>query len=167
MLNTCLELAVDLISDSHHPVARIIKDIGAGAVFVASVNAIIVGYLLFSKHLPLLLESGILRIRQSSWHIAFICMILILAIVVMVKALFHKGTPLRGGMPSGHSAMAFSMWTIISIITSNGLIAVLTFVMAFLIARGRLRESVHSLWEIIAGAILGILVTLIVFQLLM
>ena len=49
MINTCLELTIDLIKDLFHPVARIIKDISAGAVFIAALNALIVGYIVFSK----------------------------------------------------------------------------------------------------------------------
>ncbi|MFH1753713.1 MAG: diacylglycerol kinase, partial [Candidatus Omnitrophota bacterium] len=58
MVNTSIELAIDLVSDGHHPLARISKDVAAGAVFIASVNAIITGYLLFSRRLPFPLESG-------------------------------------------------------------------------------------------------------------
>jgi diacylglycerol kinase (ATP) len=166
MINTSIELTVDLISDRHHPLARIAKDVAAGAVFITSINAIVVGYLLFSKNLTFSLESGFLRIKQSPWHITFIALIIVLAIVVMVKALSHRGTPLRGGMPSGHSAMAFSMWTIISLVTKDGLIMVLTFFMALLIGRSRLKQEIHSLWEVVAGALVGTLVTILVFQIL-
>lgn len=166
MINTSIEIAVDLIGDTKHPLARISKDVAAGAVFIASINAVIVGYLLFSKHISFPLESGLLKLKQSSWHITFISLILVLAIVVMTKIVFHRGTPLRGGMPSGHSAMAFSMWTVVSLITNNGLIMVLTFVMAMLIARSRLKQAVHSFWEVVAGGLVGTLVTLMVFQIL-
>ncbi|NQT06599.1 MAG: diacylglycerol kinase [Candidatus Omnitrophica bacterium] len=166
MINTAIELTIDLVHDSFNPLVRTVKDLMAGVVLVASVNAIIVGYLLFSKRLNFSLEEGLLRVRQSSWHITFICLIVVLTLVVMIKVIFHKGTPLRGGMPSGHSAMAFSIWTIIVVITNNGLIAVLAFVMAFLIARSRLVSEIHNVWEVITGSVLGVLVTSIVFQVL-
>ncbi|MFH1752776.1 MAG: diacylglycerol kinase, partial [Candidatus Omnitrophota bacterium] len=152
--------------DGHHPLARIAKDVAAGSVFVASINAVVTGYLLFSKRLPFQIESGMLKIKQSPWHITFICLILVFAVVLMAKVVFHRGTPLRGGMPSGHSAMAFSMWTIISMVTANGLIIVLTLVMAMLIARSRVIYKIHSSLEVIVGALAGTLVTLLVFQLL-
>jgi len=166
MINTAVEHMVDLISHTFHPLARIVKDITAGAVFVASVNAIIVAYLLFSKHLSFSLGMGLLKIRQSPRHITFISLILVLTMVVMLKAIFHKGTPLRGGMPSGHSAMAFSAWMIISLLTNNGIIIILAFIMASLIARNRLMRGIHSVWEVTAGGLLGSITTLFVFQLL-
>ncbi len=167
MVNTAMEMAVDMVlEDKYHFLAHKIKDMTAGAVMVASINAIIAGYLLFARRLPFTIESGLMKVRQSSWHVTFICLITVFAIVVMAKVFFHKGTPLRGGMPSGHSAVAFSMWMVISLMTNNGLIIVLSFVMALLIARSRLSQGIHTIWEIAAGGAAGTLATLLIFQLL-
>ena len=48
MFNTAVEAAVDVASTSFDPMAKLAKDIGAGAVLIASINAIAVGYLVFS-----------------------------------------------------------------------------------------------------------------------
>ena len=90
----------------------------------------------------------------------------VLFFVILGKALFHKGRPLRGGMPSGHAAVAFSIWVIISFVTRNHIAAVLVFILAFLLARSRLSGKVHTAWEVVAGSILGILVSILVFQIL-
>lgn len=165
MLNTTVELVVDMIKTEFHPIARIIKDISAGAVLIASINAVIAGYLLFSKRVPFRIEEGVISIRQSPWHLTFISFILVLGLTIIGKILFHKGTPLRGGMPSGHAAIAFSIWTIIAFLTNNSIVIILAFVMAFLIARHRVKDSIHNVWEVLAGAVLGVLLTTIVFQL--
>lgn len=167
MINTAIELIVDIIVQMEfHPIARIIKDVSAGAVLLTAINAIIVGYLLFSGRVPFTIEEGITRIGQSPWHLTFISIILVLGLTIFGKIIFHRGTPLRGGMPSGHAAIAFSMWTIISFLTGNAIVILLAFVMAFLIARHRIKDSIHTIWEVVAGAILGILTTILIFQLL-
>ncbi len=166
MINTTVELVVDVVKPEYHPVARIIKDVSAGAVLIAAINAVIVGYTIFSRHLPFPLEAGIARIRQSPWHATFISIILVFGSAIIGKIIFHKGTPLRGGMPSGHSAVAFSIWTIITFMTDNSIVVILSFVMAFLIARHRVKDAVHTIWEVVAGGILGVLLTTLVFQLL-
>jgi diacylglycerol kinase (ATP) len=51
MLNTVVEAAVDLASPAYHPLARIAKDVSAGAVLVTSLGAIAVGLLIFLPHL--------------------------------------------------------------------------------------------------------------------
>ncbi|MCQ9206820.1 MAG: diacylglycerol kinase [Omnitrophica bacterium] len=166
MVNTAIELTIDLVKSVYHPLARAIKDVTAGAVFLSALNAAVVGYIIFSRHFALYTKAGIVKIMHSPWHLTFIALLLLLSIVVCGKVFFQKGTPFRGGMPSGHAAFAFSMWTVIAFSTGKPLIILLSFVMAFLIARHRLTDGVHSFWEIIAGAALGTLVTTLVFQLL-
>lgn len=165
MFNTAIEMGTNLIGNSFNPVVRAIKDIAAGGVLVASFNACIVGYLLFlSRPWGAHIEAGIDKIKASPWHITLIIFILTLFLVIAGKVLLHHGTPLRGGMPSGHAAIAFSIWTIISFVTANHLAVVLVFILAFLVARSRLGENIHSFWEVIAGSSLGILTTTIIFQ---
>ena len=47
MINTGLEKLVDLISPEYHPLAGRIKDISAGVVLVASIIAVIIGFIIF------------------------------------------------------------------------------------------------------------------------
>jgi len=166
MVNTAIELIVDMIKSEFHPIARVIKDVSAGVVLLAAVNAVIAGYVLFARKMPFGLDTGFLRIKQSTWHVTFIAIITVFGLSILGKLIFHKGTPLRGGMPSGHAAVAFSMWTIISLVTNNAIVMALAFIMAFLIARHRVKDAVHTIWEVVAGAILGVLVTILVFQIL-
>lgn len=164
MFNTVIELLVDMVKSEFHPIARIIKDVSAGAVLIAAINAVIVGYILFIKKIPFNAEDAMVRIKQSPWHATFLAIILVLGFVIIGKMLFQRGTPLRGGMPSGHAAIAFSIWTIIAFLTNNLIVIVLSFVMAFLIARHRIKDAVHTFWEVFVGSILGILLTTLVFQ---
>lgn len=54
-LNTAVEFVVDLVSPEHQRLAGWSKDVGAAAVFLASLVAVIVGAILFiPKLLPLL-----------------------------------------------------------------------------------------------------------------
>src|SRR5438876_5099554 len=48
MINSAIEGAVDVATTSFDPMAKLAKDIGAGAVLIAAVNALAVGYLVFS-----------------------------------------------------------------------------------------------------------------------
>jgi diacylglycerol kinase (ATP) len=51
MLNTALEFAVDLVTREYRPLAKLAKDVSAGAVLVTSVAALAVGYLVLSDDL--------------------------------------------------------------------------------------------------------------------
>ena len=47
MFNTAVEALVDLVTQTYHPLAKFAKDIAAGAVLIATVNALVVGFLLY------------------------------------------------------------------------------------------------------------------------
>lgn len=165
MINTAVEYSIDLINDEYHPLAKVVKDIAAGAVFVSAVNAAIAGYILFVKRVQWVIRKDFFfRIKQSPWHVTLIAFLVIVGIVLFVKIKRHEKSLLRGGMPSGHTALAFAIWVVVSIITANALVCILVFFLALYIARSRVAYGVHTVWEVIAGGILGVLLTLLVFQ---
>src|SRR3712207_5447195 len=48
MFNTAMEFAVDLVTKEYHPLAKLAKDVSAGAVLVSSIGAVLVGYLILA-----------------------------------------------------------------------------------------------------------------------
>ena len=50
-INTALEAVVDLATSEHHPLAKIGKDVGAAAVLVAALAAVLVGLLILGPPL--------------------------------------------------------------------------------------------------------------------
>jgi len=57
MVNTVAELAVDLLTQKYHPMAKAAKDVGAGAVLVAAIAAVGVGVAIFGPRVWSLLGS--------------------------------------------------------------------------------------------------------------
>lgn len=51
IINTAIEVTVNLCTQKYHPLARIAKDVAAGAVFVTAAGAVVVGYLIFGPRL--------------------------------------------------------------------------------------------------------------------
>lgn len=51
MLNTVAETLVDMVSPGYHPLAKIIKDVTAGAVLLAALISVIVGLLVLGPPL--------------------------------------------------------------------------------------------------------------------
>ncbi len=166
MFNTVVEKSLDFISKDYHPVAKVIKDISAGAVFVSAVNACIVGYLLLFKRVNWSIGESFHLIKQSSWHITLIVLLFVIGFVIFIKVMRGEKVLLKGGMPSGHSAFAFSVWVVISLMTENALVSFLVFFMAVLIARSRRINGIHTAGQVVAGSILGAVISLLVFQLL-
>ena len=50
-INTAIEAVVDLATEDHHPLAKIGKDVGAAAVLVSALAAILIGILLLGPPL--------------------------------------------------------------------------------------------------------------------
>ena len=46
VMNTAIEATVDLVTKEYHPMAKIAKDVAAGAVVLAAINAVIVAILI-------------------------------------------------------------------------------------------------------------------------
>lgn len=55
--NTAVELTIDLVSPQQHPLAKAIKDVAAGAVFISALTAVIIGLIIIAP--PLLKWLGI------------------------------------------------------------------------------------------------------------
>ncbi|HSQ89051.1 diacylglycerol kinase [Romboutsia sp.] len=164
MFNTAIEKTIDMVTDTYHPLAKIAKDVAAGGVLIATLNSVVVGYIIFYDKLTDVSDSLIYTIRQSKLHVTLICIVLVLIAVVVVKALTSTGTPLKGGMPSGHSALSFAMATIITLITAGLVTSTLAYLMAVLVAQSRIEGKIHTFWETVAGALLGALIGLLVYQ---
>lgn len=164
MFNTAIEKTVDMITDTYHPLAKIAKDVAAGGVLIASLNACIIGYLLFYDKLETVGASVFFTIRKSPIHVTLICIVLVLIAVVVVKSLTSTGTPLQGGMPSGHSALAFALATLVTFMTERVVASTLAYLMAVLVAQSRIEGKIHTFWETVAGALLGVLVAMLVLQ---
>jgi len=169
MVNSAIEGAIDASTTSFDPNAKLAKDIAAGAVLISTVTAIAVGYLVFAHAAAHRTSRFLDRVRDAPAEVTLAALVLVSLIVLATKAWTGRGTPLRGGLPSGHSALAFAGWMAATYVTNDDhrfLISSLTFIMALLVAQTRVESGVHSALEVLYGGVLGALVTLVVFQVL-
>jgi diacylglycerol kinase (ATP) len=169
MLNSALEAAVDLASPELNPLAKIAKDVAAGAVLIATINAVAIGYLVFSGSVADRSSHFLDRLSNAPADLTLVALVATIILVIVAKALTGRGTPLRGGLPSGHAAVAFAGWMAATLVLHDSghrfLISSLTFIMALLVAQTRVEAGVHSAVEVTIGGVLGAVVTLTFFQL--
>jgi diacylglycerol kinase (ATP) len=169
MINSALEAGIDVATTSFDPLAKLAKDIAAGAVLIATINAVAVGYLVFVDRIKDPSSRAIDRLRDAPTEITLVALVLTVIIVIGAKAYTGRGRPLRGGLPSGHAAIAFAGWMAATYILGDSthwfLVSTLTFIMALLVAQTRIEAGIHSFVEVVSGGVLGALVTLVLFQL--
>ncbi len=166
LMNTAVEIVVDMVCPQPDPRARQAKDVAAGAVLLASIGAAALGYFVFSRYLFPNVEQKLEPYQQIPGETAVIAVLSVTILVVLLKARFGRGTPLHGGMPSGHAAVAFSIATSVALARVSLVIIVLTVALATMVSHSRLLMRIHSVGEVIAGACLGIGVTLVIHLLL-
>ena len=169
MINSALEQAIDVATTSFDPLAKLAKDIAAGAVLIASVTAVAVGFLVFQSAVGHRATNALDRVRDAPADITLVALVLVVLLVLGTKAWTGRGTPLRGGLPSGHAALAFAGWVAVTYLIGDHhrfVVSALTLIMALLVAQTRVESGVHSFIEVAYGGALGALVTLVVFQLL-
>ena len=169
MINSAIEQAIDVATTSFDPLAKLAKDVAAGAVLIATVNAVAIGYLVFSSEVADRSSRLLDSLRDAPAQITLVALVLTIIVVIGTKAYTGRGTPLRGGLPSGHAAVAFAGWMAATYVITGPhrfLISSLTFIMALLVAQTRVETGVHSALEVTYGGLLGALITLVVFQVL-
>ena len=167
MLNTAIEAAIDIATTSFDPMAKLAKDIAAGAVLIAAVNALAVGYIVFSGKVADRSSNLLDRLRHEPAELTLVALVLTIIIVIATKAYTGRGTPLRGGAPSGHAALAFAGWMAATYVAGEDhrfLISSIALIMAILVAQTRVESGVHSALEVTYGALVGALAALVVFQ---
>lgn len=166
LINTAIEKAIDLITEDYHPIAKIVKDISAGAVLISAITAAIVGYTLFYNKLNSVTYKILYNIKSSDFHLTAVAIILVTLLTIGLKAKMYKGwgTHFQGGAVSGHSALGFCIATIISFLVGNVLVITLAFGLAVLVAESRVEGKIHTPIEVVLGGVLGILVGILVFQ---
>jgi len=159
MFNTAVESVVDMVTQAYHPLAKLAKDIAAGAVLIAAINAVIVGAVLFlgNTELPKVREG----MQQDSLQVTVIISVSVLVVVItMISKIFGgKGSILSGGIVSGHSAIAFCLAATMMYRASDLFSACLAIALAALVAQSRVEGKIHTLQEVIIGGLLGIVLT--------
>lgn len=165
LLNTAVEAVVDLITDRYEVLAKVAKDIAGAAVLVASVTAAVAVSAVF------LHNQGIQRLlsehRAVPPHRPYTVLIaagLLCILVVLGKVYGRRGRLLRGGVISGHSALAFLLFGSIFLLTHmEPVTSVVALLLALLVSQSRIDAGIHTVREVVTGALLAMLVIGVVF----
>lgn len=167
LFNTAIEAVVDMITQQFHELARVAKNVAAGAVLMAAANSLVVGYLVFYRKIvnySFVPKESFINLPA---HTTFLSLIVVGILVIVFKSVStkKKGTYFQGGMPSGHTALAFSMFMAIALLGKDTVVTTFSCIMAMLVAESRIETNIHTLSEVCVGALMGMLITVILFEL--
>jgi diacylglycerol kinase (ATP) len=169
MFNSAIEAVVDLVQPTYHPMAKFAKDIAAGAVLITTVNAIVVGGLLFIGDTRLVDVATLLRPNEIAQPVVLKTLVgifLVFVLVVVGKALGKRGSLWHGGLVSGHSALGFFLAiAVVFLAQGNILVQLLAVMLGTLVAQSRWEAGIHSLFEVGLGATVGSMLAAIIYGL--
>jgi diacylglycerol kinase (ATP) len=155
LINTAIEAVVDLLVVVHHPLAKIAKDAAAGAVLVASIGAVVIGYLVFYEGITASGERVYRAVAAAPPNVVFVTLAIVAIGTIFAKAYVGRGSPLQGGAVSGHAALAFAAATLLALLAPHPLLALLAYFLAFLVSQSRVEAGIHGTLEVVLGGLLG------------
>ena len=92
-------------------------------------------------------------------------MLVFVAVIVMKSRFMKKGgNYIQGGMPSGHTAFAFALFTAIAFVSADPVASTFAAVLALIVAESRMETKVHTFAEVLVGALMGVVITVLVFE---
>ena len=165
LVNTAIEATVDLATEGLDPLAKIAKDVAAGAVFIASINAVVVAYLVLFDPVRRIVQRGMSWVERGAGE--------------PDGRRAGSGGPHRhrpeGGVARGlvparrlaeraHGACGGAA-AALGYITGSASAFVLALFIAALVAQSRVESETHTIAQVILGALLGLLIVTAVFQL--
>ena len=83
--------------------------------------------------------------------------------MIISKLLSNTGSPWHGGIISGHSAIGFLLAMTIFFTSHNPAVTFMGVLLAVLVAQSRGEAGVHTLREVVLGAVLAIFLTSLVY----
>ncbi len=166
LFNTAIEVLVDLVVDSYHPKAKIVKDVAAGGVLMSAIISVVVGYIIFMDKLAPDAEKIVKMLKNLDIRLTAAALAVIILAVLTVWIL-------RGGKTAAKESIDgfiafFAFLTASGVILWSGSIevSVLFLGIAVLITASRIKKKIRNIFELISGAVLGFLVLLLVYQVL-
>ncbi len=168
MMNTCIEMIVNLVSPEYHPLAKISKDIGAGAVLLSAVLSVVIGVAVLLDIMYTVGVPDVLSLEETYPH--FIArgacgFLLVLFMTIVGKNFGGSGLVTKGGLISGHASIAFYVATTISLLYMHSWISMACFFLAGMVVQSRVEGGIHTIIEIFYGGVLGALVSIMLFGL--
>jgi diacylglycerol kinase (ATP) len=165
LVNTAIEAAVDLSTENYDPLAKVAKDVAAGAVLIAASNAVVIAYLVLFSPVQRYFQGGLTWASAAPPALTVVSLGITLLLVIVLKALSREGSFVHGGWPSGHAALAFGAAMALGYATKSAGALVLALFIAVLVAQSRVEGEIHTVPQVLLGAMLGTLTVTAVYQL--
>lgn len=107
-------------------------------------------------------------IEWTEIMLAMVSIVVTGAFIMLIKNVLYKyrrPNGKKGGILSFHVAIAFAIVTVVAMITKDWFLTGLSVLLAYLVGRGRLDEGQHYMYQVVVGAIFGVMIPYGIFYL--
>lgn len=161
LFNTAIETTVDLIvDDKYTKLAKVAKDVSAGAVLIAAFSAVIIGYIVFYERLDTLM-----KYKHQIFSVMPTLTMEALLILVFLTIVFFRISSFKVLIMDLGSFISTVIGTIIIFVVPNTLISILSVIITYLFIQSRYEGNIKSLLKLLLGTIIGFIFCLIIIQL--
>lgn len=159
LFNCAVEVVVDLACPESDPRAKAAKDLASGAVLIAGLAALLIAGGVFVNARSLeVLRGAADRPPPHVVHVLVVGALTVVVAVVLAKLWSGHWDLARGGWMSAHTALAFFCFISVCYLTQDVVIWVLSLVLALLVAQSRVDAGIHSLRDVLVGAVVALVV---------
>jgi diacylglycerol kinase len=156
LINTAVETVIDLVTRDFHPLAKVAKDVAAGAVLLSAGMSVVVGLSIFYPYLDILS----LQFPERTAHPLNIGLAALIVfdffLTLSLKGLFN-----RIDRPEWEPSITMSLASLIAVslmmMTANWLVMILVLLLYFLLLGTRLRMKTGKP-AVLLGVFLGVVV---------
>ncbi|SMO50192.1 diacylglycerol kinase family protein [Melghirimyces algeriensis] len=157
LFNTAVEVVIDMMTEEFHPLAKVAKDVAAGAVLLSAGMAVVVGVSIFYPYIGFL---SLQPLKEAPYpNISMAALIVFhFFLTLSLKGLFN-----RLGHPEWEPSMITSLASLIAIsvvlISTNLLMILLVLLLSVLLVGSRFQVQKRKR-PVIIGILLGIVVAI-------
>lgn len=161
LINTVMETIVDMVTEEYHPLAKIAKDVAAGAVLLTAGLAVIVGFNLFFPYLNQWF-SDVFQFEKPQYGtgIGFAAILAVNFFFTLIIKGWLNRIKKQNFEPSMTTSMAFGLAALIVSMIQHLLVMILVYILAIMLVVSRYRMK-PKFFPILFGIVIGTVVTFI------
>jgi diacylglycerol kinase (ATP) len=155
---------VDLVIESYHPKAKIVKDAAAGGVLMSAIVSVIIGYIIFIDRVGKDAEKLLGFLRGLDLKVTAAILICTIVLLLIINTLFKKEVFQKGILDT---VIAFVVSAIAAaVVMWNGSIqsSILFFGICVVVVLSRVKRKLQNIYNLLIGVIPGFLAVLVIYQ---
>lgn len=163
LLNTAIEVLVDMVMESYHPKAKIVKDVAAGGVLMSAILSVVIGYIIFIDRVAIDVQKAVGFLKNLDVRVSIIILTVTIVFIVIKAVVFKKKVSMRGSVDTVIAFTASAAATAVLMLNGNVKNSIMFFGICMLVVVSRFRKKMQNFYDIFIGVVTAFLIVLVIF----